>query len=336
MTGRTLVPFFSVIIPSRNRPVLLSRAVTSVLAQDCDDLEIVIVDDGSEPALQLADLDLQNARGIGIKVVNLCFQPRGRGPGYARNVGVWSSKGQYCAFLDDDDTWTKSDHLSLARRSLTAGEAVVDMYLSNQLAHFPDSRKPEPLWLYPLAEKLADSRPGSGHGFYTVDVNDLLAARAFSHLNTTIVSRALFDAIGGIDEYVSYEEDMDFYFRALGEAKTIVYCPDIIARHNVPDRYRSDNASTAIRYLQKMNVRLFLLNKIIIDTRNEAIARYCNLYAADTMKHMAEDYVQRKEFNLASSFALQALARRLSLKWFAYSVYLLGRAALSGGKGRGR
>ena len=92
----------SVIIPVFNRPLSAIRAARSVLLQQLDAgelLEILLVDDGSDPplALDLADLGLERAR--------LLRLDRNGGPAAARNRGVEASTGEFIAFLDSDDIW---------------------------------------------------------------------------------------------------------------------------------------------------------------------------------------------------------------------------------------
>jgi glycosyltransferase involved in cell wall biosynthesis len=91
-------PFFSVIIPTRNRPHLLAACVRSVLAQDYprDRYEIVAVDDGGRggPPRALAPL-------LDSGPVRYLQQER-RGWGQARLLGVRNSRGELLAFIDDD------------------------------------------------------------------------------------------------------------------------------------------------------------------------------------------------------------------------------------------
>lgn len=85
----------SVVIPYFNRPEWLKAAVDSVLAQTLRDVEIIVVDDGSdEPPPSLSD----DPR---IKWVS---QPH-LGVSAARNHGVRISRGTYVAFLDADDVF---------------------------------------------------------------------------------------------------------------------------------------------------------------------------------------------------------------------------------------
>ena len=323
--------FFSIIIATRNRPELLARAVHSVLAQDLDDYEIVVVDDGSDAPLDLAQLNVAPQEASRIRVVTLDFQNRGRGPGYARNVGVWASRGEYCAFLDDDDEWIRDDHLSMARRALTA-HGGAGLYFTNQEAVSAESSEALLLWLYPLAEQLSAAQRTLREGCYEVTVEDLIACKGFSHFNTTIIDRALFDQIQGVDEYVGYEEDLDFYLRAIDRAGSILYCPAIIGRHHIPDQRKRVNASTAIDRNQRLNIRLYLLEKNRLAARHSAIVQHCRRYSLTTLKQMVEALVSEGRYRHARSLALRALASGFSLKWAGYCVYLTAKSWFSRGE----
>ena len=89
----------SVIIPTFNRPALLAQAVRSVLDQTSRALEIIIIDNGSNPE-HLNELSrIENSYDS----TNLVRLQSNKGPGYARNIGIEKSKGDWILFLDDDD-----------------------------------------------------------------------------------------------------------------------------------------------------------------------------------------------------------------------------------------
>lgn len=93
-------PQVSVVIPVYNRADLIDRAVESVLSQDVDDLEVLVVDDGSTDATPDAvrALSERDAR------VQLLQQENG-GSGAARHTGLQAARGEFVAFLDSDDYW---------------------------------------------------------------------------------------------------------------------------------------------------------------------------------------------------------------------------------------
>jgi glycosyltransferase involved in cell wall biosynthesis len=107
-----------VIVPTRDRPKGLRRAVESVLAQTVQDLEVIVVDDGSlVPATVPSD-----------SRIRLLRTERNRGPAGARNLGLRTAAGRFVCFLDDDDMWLPST-LDVARQGLA--RAPIALWLVN-------------------------------------------------------------------------------------------------------------------------------------------------------------------------------------------------------------
>jgi glycosyltransferase involved in cell wall biosynthesis len=92
-------PRVSVVIPTRNRPELVLRAVRSALGQTYRNLEVVVVVDGPDGETVKAVTDLGESR---VRVRRLTESVGGA---EARNVGVRAALGEWVAFLDDDDEW---------------------------------------------------------------------------------------------------------------------------------------------------------------------------------------------------------------------------------------
>src|SRR5579871_5746785 len=97
-------PEVSVVIPTRNRPEAVVRAVESALAQTVRDLEVTVVIDGPNEATALALARLQE-RDTRLHVIEL---ERNVGACAARNRGIEASKGRWIALLDDDDEWLQN------------------------------------------------------------------------------------------------------------------------------------------------------------------------------------------------------------------------------------
>lgn len=92
-------PLISVIIPTRDRPEHLLRAVESVLAQTWKSIEVIVVDDGSVDDIGTI---LQNS--FSNKIIYIKHRDS-LGACAARNTGLRTARGEYIAFLDDDDRW---------------------------------------------------------------------------------------------------------------------------------------------------------------------------------------------------------------------------------------
>jgi len=89
----------SVVIPTRNRPSLVTRAVASALSQTYAAVEVCVVVDGPDDVTISA---LQQITDRRLQIVRL---PQNVGGASARNVGVRNARGRWVAFLDDDDEW---------------------------------------------------------------------------------------------------------------------------------------------------------------------------------------------------------------------------------------
>jgi glycosyltransferase involved in cell wall biosynthesis len=113
------VPRVSVVIPTRNRPSLVVRAIASVLAQTFAEFEVIVVVDGPDAATETAVKTIRNRR---LRCVVL-DEPVGGSE--ARNRGVLAAEGEWIAFLDDDDEWLTTKLEKQLRLAENSGARVV-------------------------------------------------------------------------------------------------------------------------------------------------------------------------------------------------------------------
>src|ERR1700744_5550863 len=110
-------PFFSVIVPVFNRARALDAALHSVLAQTCQDFEIIVVDDGSS----------DNPRAV-VEVINdpriRFIRQNNQGGGMARNTAINAARGRFIAPLDSDDVFLPH-HLASMKTLLSGTRNVV-------------------------------------------------------------------------------------------------------------------------------------------------------------------------------------------------------------------
>ncbi|MCB9197892.1 MAG: glycosyltransferase family 2 protein [Flavobacteriales bacterium] len=93
-------PFFTVIIPTYNRPEFLKRALESVFDQSFNDFEVVVVNDGSTQGTDLySELNRTYSNQSSFKML---FKVN-EGLAAARNTGIETANGKFVCFLDDDD-----------------------------------------------------------------------------------------------------------------------------------------------------------------------------------------------------------------------------------------
>jgi glycosyltransferase involved in cell wall biosynthesis len=88
----------SIVVRTKDRPKLLTRALQSISAQTYRSIEVVLVNDGG------CDLDIEDFKGLlGDVSLNYIRLDENKGRARAGNVGIENSRGEYIGFLDDDD-----------------------------------------------------------------------------------------------------------------------------------------------------------------------------------------------------------------------------------------
>ena len=95
----TALPSVSVVIPTRNRPQLLCRAIASIMKQNIDNIEIIVVLDGPDETTRSLLSDFSD---LALKIIEL---PVHKGLEAASNAGIAVARGKWIALLDDDDEW---------------------------------------------------------------------------------------------------------------------------------------------------------------------------------------------------------------------------------------
>ena len=112
---------FSVVIPVYNVKDYLPKCIDSVLAQDFEDYEVILIDDGSTDGESGAICDRYAAAHP--ERIRAIHKPNG-GAGDARNVALPLAQGDYVLFLDSDDTYTP-DAFAVLRAALDETQADV-------------------------------------------------------------------------------------------------------------------------------------------------------------------------------------------------------------------
>jgi glycosyltransferase involved in cell wall biosynthesis len=221
----------SVVIPAYNAERTIGDAIESVLAQNCDSSEVIVVNDGSTDST--ADI-LERYRGL-IRVVN---QPN-RGPSTARNAGVAQARGKYVAFLDSDDLWLPS--------KLDTMVAALEQRPSATLA---------------FSEYSIFSTAGAEYGNSSLghapSRQELMEQSLPPILTSTwVLPKRSFEQSGGFSEALADSSGQGFedswLLLILSEIGEFIYVPEVLTRYRI-----YENVESADKYGRRLSTFLSL------------------------------------------------------------------------------
>ena len=236
-----LAPSLSVIMPAYNCSAYISEALNSILSQGYPNLEIIVVDDGSR------DGTAEIAEGYGAPV--RVIRQKNGGPAAARNRAAKEATGDFLSFLDGDDLWLPGK-LNAQMKHLLAHPEVGIIYggFLRWVANKNGS--------YPVGTEIPGIKTTEG-----LDENlsgwiyHQLLRDNYIHIITSIVSRKLFETIGGFDEALRIGEDYDFWLRATRLVQAHKLARDVAL-------YRVNPASTT-HIARPINVEHVVLTRTI-------------------------------------------------------------------------
>lgn len=240
MTGpRNATPKVSVVIPVHNGQSFISRAVTSVLTQSLNDIEVIVVDDASSDGTPeiIAHLGSSDTR------LSLMRCEVNRGPSAARNAGIATARGAWIAILDADD-WYRPERLE---RLITAAEAAdADMVSDNIILH----NESDDAVIGPMFRSDYLSGIMSAERFVEGNLpNPKSPRRGFGFLKPIIRKHFIAEHSLRYDERMRFGEDYAFYLSCLLEGAKWICVPDtaycysvrshsLTARHDAADLHK--------------------------------------------------------------------------------------------------
>ena len=222
-------PLVSVIIPVFNGERYLSEAIESVLVQAYDQIEVIVVDDGST----------DNTAAIVKKYGSLryCFQPHS-GIGTALNLGIKEARGSYFAFLDADDLWTKKKLIS--QMELFKHNPILDIVFGHVVQFFSHEMDEE-------ARRTLKYFNGSMPGYCK---------------GSMIIKRKAFLNVGPFSTTWKLGDFFDWYLRANEKGLTSFMLSDVVLRRRI------HNSNTVIRERHHQSDYLRIL-KSALDRRRQ-------------------------------------------------------------------
>lgn len=209
-------PLISILTPVYNVPEPYLRAcIGSVLKQQYDHWELCLVDDASSAAHIKPLLEEFAALDSRIKVR---YQEENQGIAGATNAAAEIAKGEYFAFLDNDDELTRNALVEMVR---ALNEQAADLLYSDECIVDEDGE-------YLAAHHKPDFSP------------DLLLSHNYiTHF--LVLHRDLFTSVGGLDSTCDGAQDYDLLLKATEQAQTIAHIPKILYRWRTIETSTSAN-----------------------------------------------------------------------------------------------
>ena len=212
-------PLVSVIIPVYNGARFLRAALESVFAQTYRPIEVIVVDDGS------AD----DSGVIAQSFPEVCYiRQENQGVAAARNNAIEAARGEFFAFLDQDDLWTP-EKLRLQTEHLLNNPELG--YTLTHQQFFLEPGTPLPVWF--RKELLTSVHTGWV-------------------LGTLVVRRTAFEQIGNFATGYSAANDSDWFFRAKAAEMPMAVIPELLLLKRIHEANDSGRAKEILSELLKV------------------------------------------------------------------------------------
>jgi len=212
----------SIIVTTYNRRRFLKEATISVLKQDYQNKEVIVIDDGS------TDESFREIEGLPVKYV----RKENGGISSARNKGIEISQGEYIAFLDVDDLWMKS---KLSTQMKLMEEKGYSISYTDEIWIRNGKR---------MNQKLK-------HKKYSGDIFERCLPLCIISPSSVVIKRELFDKVGLFDESLPVCEDYDLWLRISARYPVLFIERPLIIKRGGHD----DQLSKSYEAMDKFRIR---------------------------------------------------------------------------------
>ena len=250
--GIPSVMLVSVIIPAYRPNERLRACLDSIARQTVEDLEVILVDDGSPPGevAALADTfsgDLQILRN-----------EKSEGAAAARNRGLRAARGEYVQFLDQDDSLDPRKIERQLARNQSLGEGTVTL---SALVRFSDGSDPAEGFFGCFEPDPRDARSAA---------IEMLGGEGRPRMIQTgrwLLPREFCLAIDGWDPRAITDEDQVFALRVLLASRAVVGVADSVAFYRI---YPARDSLSGRRGHREIEARLYSADKMVRELRRDS------------------------------------------------------------------
>ncbi len=256
-------PKISVIVPVYNVEKYLSASLDSILAQDYENFEIVIVDDGATDGSPSICDDYAEKYPEKIKVVH----QQNKGLGGARNTGIEHAEGEYLSFIDSDDTITTDMLSDMMQEILNTGADIA--VCGVKYVYASGVEQPQSETRFPLHELVKFEENELIASIMPSACNKLFKKTLFTETGIRFPNKVWFEDLRTTTKLLPYSAGMVFtdklHYLYLQRAESIIHHPNldrnveiIDAMNDVLDFYREngwfDKYVSVLEYMTAQHV----------------------------------------------------------------------------------
>jgi len=261
----------SVIIPTYKRPFeMLSRAIKSVLAQSYTNIEVIVVDD-SPSSFQDRDRIKRQVGEISDDRIIYIQHEFNQGACAARNTGIRNAKGDFIAFLDDDDEWLPDKLKLQLDRMRETGAGLV--YCASYTITLQDGKE---------IKKTIRNNTISGWVYDKLIINNFIGSTSF-----VLLKREVLESCGGFNNEMKSAQDYELWLRISKKYK-VNYVGTPLVNYYVHENERIstniDNKIDGLEKLNELNMKYLKSNPKVMAIRKLKIIPYyrikCGRYFA--------------------------------------------------------
>jgi len=268
----------SVIVPVYNRARLVTETVDSILGQTYQNIEIILINDGSTDDSLAVIQALQHEHPDAIRIID----QENQGQTIARNQGIEKAEGKYIAFLDSDDLWMP-DKLEQQIPLFVAGVGLVygSVELINECGETTGFDPCEPSVqgnIYP----------------------QLLVKNRMTGGSVVVLAEAI-AKVGSFDPEFKAAENWDLWLRICKEHQA-----RLVNKPVVKYRLHQNNMSKDALLMQDAK-RQIMAKHCDKNSSDKLVARYSRLAEADLFYKVGVDYFSREQFGKAVRNFLQVI-----------------------------
>ena len=289
-------PLISIVIPTYNHADFLKRALTSIIKQNYEDWEVIIIDNHSNDHTEEVVYSFENPKIRFFKIHNNGVI------GLSRNYGIDKASGKWIAFMDSDDIWYPS-RLSVCSEFYGEDKYKIDVISTNELMVFSGINKQKVLRHGPASENMYRDMLLYGN---RLSPSATIVSKSFLTKNNLKFSEAI---------ELATVEDYDFWLQLALNKASFLFLPSVQGEYTIHGKNESNQIDKHVKALE------FLLKNHVFDIQTFEPAKNKLWKRIRARIHISDGIKRLKALNFFKAIKLFAFSFLISPAGFIDVIY---------------